>query len=103
MINNLYYATLITSSNGTKGEVFQYLTKENSVVVSEKINQIFQDMKKMCPTDANLELGFLRVFGNVIEIQKCYTDNEPIKIYYEIQADGTIEKVELRRRKKICR
>lgn len=80
-----------------------YLTKENSVVVSEKINQIFQDMKKMCPTDASLELGFLRVFGNVIEIQKCYTDNEPIKIYYDIQADGTIEKVELRRRKKICR
>jgi len=29
MINNLYYATLITSSNGTKGEVFQYLTEEN--------------------------------------------------------------------------
>lgn len=77
------------------------LPQEKGDALCEQIKQISLDLEMMNITNAELEYGLYRVHGNLLEIQRRYKDNEPIKVYYKIQEDGTLEEVEMRTRKKI--
>lgn len=79
------------------------LSEEKGEALCAQIKQISLELEAMNTTNAKLEYGLFRAHGNLLEIQRRYKDNEPIKVYYKIQEDGTLEKVEMRTRKKIYR
>lgn len=80
---------------------FHNLTEDKD----ETIRRLFGDLETMNTTNAEFEYGFIRIHGkgNLLEIQGSYKDNEPIMVYYKIQEDETLERVEMRTRKKIFR
>lgn len=79
------------------------LSEEKGEALCAQFKQISLELEAMNTTNAKLEHGLFRRHGNLLEIQRHYKDNEPIKVYYKIHEDGTLEKVEMRTRKKIYR
>lgn len=69
----------------------------------KQIEQICLELETVNTTNAELKYGFLVSHGELLEIEMCYKDNEPIKMYYKVQEDGILEKTEIRTRKKIFR
>lgn len=93
----------VVTTEKIKNFIPQSVPEEKKDVLTEQIKRAFLEMKQMENAGVGFTNGFFQVSGNLVEIQKTYTNTETVRIFYEIQPDGTMEKVEMRTRKKIFR
>ena len=93
----------VITTEKIKNFILQSVPEEKRDGLTEQIKRAFLEMKQMENVGDAFTNGFFQVSGNLVEIQKTYTNAETVRIFYEIQPDGTMEKVEMRTREKIFR
>lgn len=80
-----------------------FLDEDKIDVLSKQIKSIFSNLTVIHPEkNFDIDLSHLGVFGNVIKINSISEDFEvEFEKFYEIKSDGTLEEIEVRRKKEI--